>query len=75
MRTIRYRKWLLIFLLLGILLRLLRWGLAMPVWGDEAAIGLNIIRRDYLDLLRPLDFSQVAPLLFLWIQRTVCVLF
>ena len=41
----------------------------MPFWGDEAFLGLNVIRRDYGDLLRPLDLAQVAPGLFLWIER------
>ena len=45
----------------------------MPFWGDEAFLGLNVIRRDYGDLLRPLDLAQVAPGLFLWIERFVYV--
>ena len=32
-----------------------------PVWGDEAFVGLNIISRGYADLLKPLDYAQVAP--------------
>ncbi len=65
------RRWLMGLLFLGLCLRLVRWALAMPIWGDEAMIGLNIIQRDYAGLLRPLDHAQVSPVLFLWIERAV----
>ena len=32
---------------------------------------VNFIRRGYLDLLRPLDNGQIAPLLYLWAERFV----
>ena len=37
-----------------------------PLWWDEAFVAVNFIRRDYIDLLRPLDYGQVCPILFLW---------
>ena len=39
-----------------------------PLWWDEAFVAVNFIRRDYLDLLRPLDYGQVCPILFLWCE-------
>ena len=42
-----------------------------PLWWDEAFVAVNFIRRDYVDLLRPLDYGQVCPILFLWCELTV----
>src|SRR2546430_16819304 len=62
-------RWLTIFILVGLVWRLLRFGVAMPVWGDEAKLGLNVIDRSYRALLQPLDYVQVAPLGFFWALR------
>ncbi|HKC24527.1 MAG TPA: glycosyltransferase family 39 protein, partial [Thermoanaerobaculia bacterium] len=48
-----------------------RWALGIPLWRDEANLGLNILGRSFADLARPLDYFQVAPLLFLWIEKAV----
>jgi hypothetical protein len=39
------------------------------LWLDEAMLALNIIRKSPEDLLHPLDFYQVAPILFLQIEK------
>lgn len=70
-----YRGWWLGFLALGLAWRGLRYGLGFPFWGDEAYLNINILHRGYFDLLRPLEYSQIAPLLFLWVQRFLCELF
>ena len=44
--------------------------LDFPLWWDEAFVAVNFLRRGYLDLLRPLDYGQVCPLLFLWAELT-----
>ena len=59
-----------IFLAVGIATRLIRYLLRFPLWGDEAMLAMNFLDRDYAGLIRPLDFHQVAPLLFLWIELT-----
>jgi hypothetical protein len=64
-------RWLILFLAIGTFLRLFRYYVAMPVWGDEAFVGLNIISRGYADLLKPLDYAQVAPPGFLLAERFV----
>jgi hypothetical protein len=38
-------------------------------WLDESAIALNILNRDYLGLLKPLDYGQLTPILFLLISK------
>ena len=56
---------------LGVLVRLVRYLVVYPIWHDEAFLAVNFLDRGYLDLLRPLDYMQVSPILFLWIELTV----
>jgi hypothetical protein len=58
------------FVWLGVLLRIVTFALNFPLWGDEAFVGVNLISRGYSDLLRPLDYGQICPLLFLWLELT-----
>ena len=41
------------------------------LWGDEAALALNIMHRSPRELLDPLDFDQAAPVLFLLAEKGV----
>jgi hypothetical protein len=59
-----------LFLVLGIAIRLVRYLVDYPIWHDEAFVAVNLWDRSYTDLLRPLDFGQVAPWFFLAIERT-----
>ena len=45
------------------------------LWYDEAAVALNIVRRDFVGLLQPLDNQQSAPPLFLWAERVMVLAF
>ena len=66
------RRWMAILLAVGVAWRLMRYGLRFPVWGDEAALMLNVVERHgYPDLLQPLTRLQVAPIGFLAAQLTV----
>lgn len=56
---------------LGIVVRLVRYLIKPPLWGDEAFVAANFIERGYLDMLRPLDYHQVCPLLFMWVELSV----
>lgn len=58
-------------LAVGMAWRMFRYFLQFPVWGDEAFICVNFLDRDYLGLLKPLDYKQVAPILFLWSEMAV----
>jgi len=58
------------FVGLGIAVRLVRYFVNYPIWHDEAFLAVNFWDRSYIDLLRPLDYGQVAPWLFLAIERT-----
>ena len=65
-----HARWIMVFLAVGVAARLIRYLLRFPLWGDEAALAMNFLDRDYAGLMQPLDFHQVAPLLFLWIELT-----
>ncbi len=56
------------FVALGLLTRLVRYLVVYPLWHDEAFVAVNFLDRGFLDLLRPLDYQQVAPAGFLGIE-------
>lgn len=65
------RKWTVILVAAGVMWRIIRYSLGFPLWGDEAALMLNVVERhSYAELLRPLTREQVAPLGFLAAQFT-----
>jgi hypothetical protein len=68
-RRLRQATW--AFVGLGVLLRLARYLMDYPLWWDEAFVAVNFLRRGYRDLVRPLDYGQVCPILFLWVELTV----
>ena len=59
-----------LFVALGVLIRLVRYLVDYPIWHDEAFLAASLWDRDYAGLLRPLDYGQVAPWLFLAMERT-----
>ena len=69
----RLLPWLLIGV--GVLLRLIRFLHNRALWGDEAALALNLIHRSPRELLEPLDFDQASPVLFLLAVKGVATLF
>ena len=44
------------------------------LWLDESYLSLNIIHKSPFELLKPLDLSQVAPILFLEIEKVFAIL-
>jgi hypothetical protein len=60
---------------LGTILRVVQYLHHNSYWNDEAALVLNIVRRNFRNLLEPLDFAQAAPPLFLWAERALCLRF
>jgi hypothetical protein len=63
------------FVGIGLALRVGAYLLNFPLWWDEAFVAVNLLRRDFAGLLRPLDYGQVAPLLFLWAELASVRLF
>ena len=64
-----------LFLVIGFLARSIRYYLCFPLWDDESFLCVNFIGRSYAELLQPLDYHQVAPVLFLWIERASVQIF
>lgn len=60
---------------LGVALRVAQYAAHRSLWLDEAALAANIIHRSFAALARPLDFAQVAPLGFLWLEKAIVSLF
>lgn len=57
------------FVVLGLVLRALRYTQNLPLWSDECFLAVNFIQRGFVELLGPLDNGQICPPLFLWIER------
>lgn len=60
-----------VFIGLGVAIRVVRFLIRFPIWPDEAFLAANFINADWLDMLGPLDYHQVSPLLFLWMEFLV----
>lgn len=56
-------------LALGALLRLRQYAGQRSLWLDELSVALNLATRGFVGLLRPLDYNQTAPVLFLWAEE------
>ncbi|OGR20392.1 MAG: hypothetical protein A3K53_05715, partial [Deltaproteobacteria bacterium RIFOXYB2_FULL_66_7] len=66
---VRQLVWLL--LAIGVAARLVRYLLKFPLWCDEAYLSVNFLDRGYLGLTQPLEYRQLCPLGFLWVQLTL----
>ena len=63
------------FVGLGVLIRVVRYLLRFPLWCDESMLAANFLDRGFLDMLRPLDYRQVSPLLFRFVELASVRLF
>jgi hypothetical protein len=63
------RSLLILALLVGALLRVARYLAPLSLWGDEAALALNVIERPLGGLFAPLDMEQVPPIGFLLLLK------
>lgn len=52
----------------GVFWRVARYLMAMPIWGDEAMLLVNYQTRDFADVFGPIEYCQIAPLLFHWAE-------
>jgi len=59
---------------IGLSLSLYQFFFNRSLWIDEAALALNIINRDFSELLQPLDYKQVAPIGFLYIEKLMTII-
>ncbi len=61
--------------LVGVALRASQYLLNPSLRMDEAALSLNLLGRDWGQLLAPLDYNQAAPLGFLYLEKAAISLF
>ncbi len=61
-------------LLSGVTLSLFQFIYNRSLWRDEAGLALHIINKNGLELLKPLDYRQVAPILFLQLEKLFSIL-
>lgn len=62
-------------LLAGVILRIRQYLTGRSLWVDEAMLALNIVNRNFLELLKPLDYDQGSPIGFLLIEKVFNLLF
>ncbi|MEO1522107.1 MAG: glycosyltransferase family 39 protein, partial [Cyanobacteria bacterium J06633_2] len=60
---------------IGIFLRVVQFVANRSLWADEAKLSLNIVDRSYLELTHVLDYNQIAPVGFLWIEKLATQVF
>jgi hypothetical protein len=60
--------------ILGIMTVIIQYWLNRSLWVDESMIALNIINKNAFELLNPLDYNQVAPVLFLELEKFFSVI-
>ena len=58
----------------GIVLSTVQYIYNRSLWLDEARLALNIITKNSLELLAPLEYKQVAPILFLQLEKVFSLL-
>jgi len=64
-----------LFIGLGFYLRIYHYLLNRSLWLDEAMLALNIVEKNYFQLLQPLELNQGAPILFLLIEKLFVTIF
>lgn len=69
-----HRTIVLLLVALGVLLRMRQFVADRSFYSDEAFAAINIASRSFGELLRPLDWDQNGPPLFLWIERLLVML-
>ena len=61
-------NWGLTLMFAALLWRAVRYALVFPMWGDEGMLAVNFYDRTVRGLLDTLDYGQVAPPGFLWLE-------
>ena len=58
----------------GVFVRLVRWSNGGSLNSDELWIAMNLQRRSFLGLRGALDYDQLAPLGWLWLEKLILTL-
>jgi|GEM_PF-1047199 len=65
----------LLILAIGIYMRVHQFLLGRSLWEDEAHFALNFLNHSYKGLLKPLDYVQAGPILYLLTVKTFVLIF
>lgn len=71
LQTHKESLWQWAIICIGTILRLRQYLANRSLWGDEASLALNIVNRTWAGLTLPLDYNQGAPVLFLFIEKSL----
>lgn len=71
-KIIRFEFFALALIFMGIVISIINFINNRSLWLDEAMLALNIVNRSTLELFKPLDMNQVAPIGFLLIEKLFC---
>ena len=63
-----------VIIFIGLLLPTVQFIFNRSLWADEASLALNILNASYLELLIPLESGQVAPIIFLFLEKFFSIL-
>lgn len=74
-KNVLLRVFIELIILLGIALRILTFFHNRNLIIDEANIVRNLAERDFIGLVKPLNYEQYAPPVFLWIEKLASLLF
>ncbi|HVC93694.1 MAG TPA: hypothetical protein VND64_08390 [Pirellulales bacterium] len=69
------RRQVVLLVALGLSLRAWHYLREPSIWGDEAALIVNVLSKDFGELLGPLLLHEAAPPLFLWLEKAVSIVF
>lgn len=58
-----------LIIFIGAFLAIYQFIFNRSLWLDEASLALNIINKSFIELTEPLDYYQVAPIGFLFIEK------
>jgi uncharacterized membrane protein len=59
----------LLLILLAAVLRVRQYLTGRSLWADEAMLALNIVNRNFVGMVKPLDYDQGAPIGFLLVEK------
>jgi len=60
--------------IIGIVLRLRQYLSNRSLWLDEAALAVSIKEKNFHELLQPLEFNQIAPIGFLYLEKIAVII-
>lgn len=75
LKTIPSNYYLLGIIIFGFLVRGRQYLTSRSFWLDESFLAINLKTRTFLELLEPLEYSQVAPIGFLWGEKLMATMF